>query len=81
VAINEEESQQEAGYQPNVLLLGLTPGQYVLRAVRAVRSNDLEAALMVLAFPDALKVLSYVPGWLEDTSAVRSARCVQLHSV
>lgn len=71
LAGHEEEAQQEAGYQPNVLLRGQEPGQYVLQVVRAVRSHDLEAALTVLSFPDALKLLNYVSRWLEDASAVR----------
>lgn len=72
VALRDEEARRSEGAPANVLMLGLTPAHYVLRAVRAVRSNHLEAALTVLPFPDALKLLEYVPTWVQDSSAVRA---------
>ena len=34
-------------FKPNVLMLGLTPSAYVLRAISSVRPSDLEQALLV----------------------------------
>ena len=41
----------------NPLLLGLTPAQYVLRALANIRSADLEQALLLLPFSFALDLL------------------------
>lgn len=61
----EEERKGEAGYQPNVMLLGVTGSEYVLKAVRTIRANDLEAVLTMLSFPDALAILKLIPRWLD----------------
>lgn len=55
---------------PNPLLLGRNPSAYVLSVVSGVRSSDLEQALLLLPFNDALKLLSYVLLWLEHSSNV-----------
>ncbi|KAG1662756.1 hypothetical protein FOA52_006781 [Chlamydomonas sp. UWO 241] len=49
---------------PNPLMLGLGPGDYVARAVSGVKPADLESALLMLPFSDALRLLSYLPAWL-----------------
>lgn len=49
---------------PNPLLLGMEPEAYMLRAVRAVRPADVEQALLLLPFPDALRLLGHLSGWL-----------------
>lgn len=67
----EEERKLEPGYQPNVLLLGLTGSQYVLRAVSSLRANDLETTCVSLSFADALTLMKLVPGWIEDPLNVR----------
>lgn len=54
----------------NPLLLGLAPGGYVLRAVGAVRAADLEQALLLLPFTDALRLLGYLVGWLRQGAQV-----------
>lgn len=36
-----------ADFRPNILMLGLSPSGYVLRAVSSVHTNDLEQALLV----------------------------------
>lgn len=66
----EAEAATEPGARPNPLMLGLTGSQYVLRAVAAVRANDLELVLLMLPFPDALKLLRFVEDWLSDTAQV-----------
>ncbi|KAK9811924.1 hypothetical protein WJX72_012560 [[Myrmecia] bisecta] len=47
----------------NPLLLGLDPAAYVLRVLAAVRPADLEQALMLLPFADALRLLGYLADW------------------
>lgn len=55
---------------PNPLLLGLPPAGYVLRAVGSVRSAELEQALLLLPFTDALRLLGYLVTWLQKGSQV-----------
>jgi U3 small nucleolar RNA-associated protein 12 len=68
----EEDRMSEPGYQPNVLLMGMTGSQYVLRAVSSIRANDLEAACVSLSFTDALALLKLVPAWVTDPLHVRA---------
>lgn len=56
----------------NPLMLGLPADAYVLRSVAAVRANDLEQALLLLPFNDALRLLQWVAGWLAQGSQVGS---------
>ena len=58
---------------PNPLLLGLSPGAFVLRALTGVRANDLETALLLLPFVDALQLLAYLPAWLRGGTQARPA--------
>jgi hypothetical protein len=51
-------------------MLGLSAEAYVLRAVGGVRANDLEQALLLLPFADALKLLQWVAGWLAQGNQV-----------
>lgn len=47
-AFQEEKSKGKvAELQPNVVLLGLSPSDYVLRALSNVQTNDLEQTLLV----------------------------------
>lgn len=50
----------------NPLLLGLSPGAYVLKVLAGVRAADLEQALLSLPFTDALKLLAYLAAWLKQ---------------
>lgn len=44
----EEQSKGKvADFRPNILMLDLSPSDYVLRAVSSVHTNDLEQALLV----------------------------------
>lgn len=45
-------------------MLGLTAEAYVLRALSTVRANDLEQALLLLPFGDALRLLRWAAAWL-----------------
>lgn len=67
----EEERKLEPGYQPNVMLLGLSGSQYLLRAVSSIRANDLDTASVSLSFTDALTLLKMIPAWIEDPLNVR----------
>lgn len=44
----------------NPELLGLTPAAYILRVLRQIRPSDLNQVLLVLPFPEALKLLKYM---------------------
>lgn len=61
------------GLQANPMLLGLTPEQYMLKQLASVRASDLEQALLILPFSDALRLLSYFCTWLERSAEVRCA--------
>lgn len=65
--IDEHEEEKSRGkateFRPNILLLGLSPSDYVLRAVSDVHANDLEQTLLALPFSDALKLLAYMKDW------------------
>ncbi|KAF8389466.1 hypothetical protein HHK36_026161 [Tetracentron sinense] len=56
----EKTSGRLINFQPNVMMLGLSPSDYVLRALSNVRTTDLEQALLPLPFSDALKLMSYL---------------------
>ncbi|PIM99651.1 WD40-repeat-containing subunit of the 18S rRNA processing complex [Handroanthus impetiginosus] len=66
IAEHEEEKSKGkvADFRPNILMLGLSPSDYVLRAVSSVRTNDLEQALLALPFSDSLRILSYLKDWV-----------------
>jgi U3 small nucleolar RNA-associated protein 12 len=55
---------------PSPLLLGLAPTTYVLRVVARVRSSELEQALLLLPFTDALRLMGYLVAWLRQGSQV-----------
>lgn len=65
IAEHEEEKRRGkvANFQPNVLMLGLLPSDFVLRSLSNVRTSDLEQTLLALPFSDALKLLSYLKNW------------------
>ena len=44
----------------NLLLIGLTPAEYVLRAMRAVRPGDLDQVLLTLPFSEAMHLLRFL---------------------
>ena len=68
-----KESQQamrESEYVANPLLLGLSPSNYVLRAISRVRASDLEQALLLVPFMDALRLLDFCTSWLDQGANV-----------
>uniref|UniRef100_A0A7N2M7D1 Small-subunit processome Utp12 domain-containing protein n=1 Tax=Quercus lobata TaxID=97700 RepID=A0A7N2M7D1_QUELO len=63
----EEKTRGKAAeFQPNAIMLGLSPSDYVLRALSNVNTNDLEQTLLALPFPDALKIMSYLKDWTSN---------------
>lgn len=52
--------------QPNPLLLGMDPSNFVLKSISSVKASDLEMALMSIPFMDALRLLEYLCQWLEE---------------
>lgn len=67
LAENEEKRLQgegAGGGKPNPLLLGLSPDEYVLRAVSSVRASELEQALLLLPFASAVSLLGFCARWL-----------------
>ncbi|KAK4750068.1 hypothetical protein SAY87_027517 [Trapa incisa] len=65
--IAEYEEEKTKGkvteFQPNYLMLGLSPSAFVLRALSNVQTSDLEQTLLTLPFSDTLKLLSYMTDW------------------
>ena len=61
---------RESDYIPNPLLLGLSPSNYVLRAIGRVRASDLEQALILVPFMDALRLLDFCASWLKEGADV-----------
>ncbi|KAM1853553.1 hypothetical protein ACFX15_008971 [Malus domestica] len=72
IAEHEEEKSKGkvAELQPNVVLLGLSPSDYVLRALSNVQTNDLEQTLLALSFSDALKLLSFLKDWTSNPDKI-----------
>ncbi|GIL71861.1 hypothetical protein Vretimale_671 [Volvox reticuliferus] len=50
---------------PNALMGSLAPSAYVFKVVSAVRASELEQAVMMMPFADALRLLGYLPQWLQ----------------
>ncbi|XP_042505064.1 WD repeat-containing protein 3 [Macadamia integrifolia] len=50
-------------FQPNAMMQGLSPSDYVLHSLSRVHTNDLEQTLLSIPFSDALKLMSYLKDW------------------
>ena len=59
-----------ADRQANPLLEGLPPERFVLRALQRVKAAELEQALLMLPYSDAMRLLTYLPAWLSHGSQV-----------
>lgn len=72
IADYEEETRRGkvAEFRPNILMLGLSPSDYVLRAISNVNTNDLEQTLLSLPFSDTLKLMSYLKDWASNPDKV-----------
>ncbi|CAM6097849.1 unnamed protein product [Calypogeia fissa] len=69
----KKSSEKLAAFKPNVLLLGLSPTDFVLKAVSSVRPSDLEQALLMLPFMDALKLMGLLKTWITQGNQVELA--------
>ena len=71
-AFEEDPAASKGGrpLAPNPLLLGLPPEAYMLKQLGSVRAGDLEQALLILPFSDALRLLQYFCAWLERGTEV-----------
>lgn len=49
----------------NVMLLGKTPAMFVLQTLRQIKPSDMEEALLLLPFPGAVQLLSFLNLYLE----------------
>ena len=70
--MQEHESRQtkEKELEVNPFLLGLDASAFVLKSISDVRASDVEQALLLLPFTDALRLLSFLPIWLSKRSNV-----------
>jgi U3 small nucleolar RNA-associated protein 12 len=68
--LEEQNNGRPAKFQPNVIMQGQSPSDYVLNVVSRIRPNDLEQALLALPFSDALKLMSYLKEWSTVPSKV-----------
>ncbi|CAA7391314.1 unnamed protein product [Spirodela intermedia] len=62
---HEEEMRhgKASALQPNPIMNGLSPSDYVLDKLSRIQPNDLEQTLLSLTFSDTLKIMSYLKGW------------------
>lgn len=68
----EQNNGRAANFQPNVIMQGHSPSDYVLNVVSSIRPNDLEQALLVHLSMDFLIVL----GPIFDTNSVKNSVCI-----
>lgn len=63
---HKEEQRGRKGvlFQPNIMMRGLSPSDFVLQTLGNVNTNDLEQTLLSLPFSDALKLMSYLKEWV-----------------
>jgi U3 small nucleolar RNA-associated protein 12 len=69
-AAEEERTAEPRPPPPNPLLLGLSPADYVLHVLGQVRGSELEQALVMMPFTDALRLLGYLATWLKTSPRV-----------
>uniref|UniRef100_A0A2P2JB97 WD-repeat protein n=2 Tax=Rhizophora mucronata TaxID=61149 RepID=A0A2P2JB97_RHIMU len=72
IAEHEDEAARGRGtaFQPNAIMHGLSPSDYVLHALSNVHTNDLEQTLLALPFSDVLKLLAYLKDWASNPDKV-----------
>lgn len=79
IELIEIEMSKEVGAAENPILraYGLTAEEYLLREINRVRSAELEAALIVLPFTYAIKLVPFFDQWIQASKSVeRCCRCL-----
>ena len=79
IELVEIEMSKEIGAAVNPILraYGLTAEEYLLREINRVRSAELEAALIVLPFTYAIKLVPFFDQWIQASKSVeRCCRCL-----
>ncbi|KAH0467263.1 hypothetical protein IEQ34_004501 [Dendrobium chrysotoxum] len=66
----DQQNGKSGQFQPNVMMRGLSPSDYVLQAISNVQTNDLEQTLLSLPYSDALKLMSYLKDWVQNPDKV-----------
>jgi hypothetical protein len=51
---------------PNPLMLGMTKGDYMLRALESVKPAELEQTILILPFTTALSLVPFLVEWLQE---------------
>ncbi len=69
---HESSGKRDAELEVNPFLLGMDASAFVLKSISDVRASDVEQALLLLPFTDALRLLSFLPIWLLKRTHVRS---------
>ena len=67
---HESSSTPEKQLEVNPFLLGMDASAFVLKSLSDVRPSDVEQALLLLPFTDALRLLSFLPIWLSKRTQV-----------
>ena len=69
---HESSKNPEKQLEVNPFLLGMDASAFVLKSLSDVRASDVEQALLLLPFTDALRLLSFLPIWLSKRTHVCS---------
>ena len=51
---------------PNPLMMGMTKGDYMLRALESVKPAELEQTILILPFTTALSLVPFLVEWLQE---------------
>ncbi|KAN0008887.1 hypothetical protein ACTFIU_009553 [Dictyostelium citrinum] len=66
-AKNQDELNQIPPYQPNIIMLGLSPSEYLWNRINRIRPSDLEEALRVLPFSVMRTLFEYFNIWIDQS--------------
>ncbi|KAK9840307.1 hypothetical protein WJX74_007274 [Apatococcus lobatus] len=70
---HETSTKADKELEVNPFLLGLDASAFVLKSISDVRASDVEQALLLIPFTDALRLLSFLPIWLSKRTHVELA--------
>ncbi|XP_020577298.1 WD repeat-containing protein 3 [Phalaenopsis equestris] len=66
----DRQNGKSGQFQPNVIMSGLSPSDYVLHSISNVHTSDLEQTLLSLPYSDALVLMSYLKNWVQNSDKV-----------